>query len=192
MNMSRILVHLTLLGLAFFITPRAVDANSHHHASHEELSEMGRFIHEHMNVYVNKNHIPNAVMAIVTTSGETFLKGYGQSSLHNGEPTDPEKHLFRTGSVSKIFAWTAVMQLYERGLVDLDADINTYLDVDFNHRILNKGDEVSITLRHLLNHTAGFEDVLQNLFSLSPQPALGEQLLDIVPARIFSPGEVMA
>ncbi|MDR4988934.1 MAG: serine hydrolase [Bacteroidales bacterium] len=190
--MSRIIISLTLLGLAFFINTKAVDANSHNHTSHAELSEMGRFIHEQMDTYVNKNHIPNAVMAIVTANGDTFMKGYGQSSLQNGEPTDPEKHLFRTGSVSKIFVWTAVMQLYERGLVDLDADINTYLDVDFNHRILYNGDEVPITLRHLLNHTAGFEDVLQNLFSFSPQPALREQLLDMVPARIFPPGEVMA
>ncbi|TVQ85927.1 MAG: class A beta-lactamase-related serine hydrolase [Bacteroidetes bacterium] len=192
MNMNRIFVLLTLMGLAVFINTQAVDANSHNHTSHAELSEMGRFIHDQMIAYVNKSHIPNAVMAIVTANGETFMKGYGQSSLHNGEPTDPEKHLFRTGSVSKIFAWTAVMQLYERGLVDLDEDINTYLDVEFNHRILYKGDEAPISLRHLLNHTAGFEDVLQNLFSFSPQPALREQLLDMVPARIFPPGEVMA
>lgn len=190
--MNRFFVFLTLLGLAFFINTQAVDANSHNHTSHAELSEMGRFIHEQMDAYVNRNHIPNAVMAIVTANGDTFMKGYGQSSLHNGEPTDPEKHLFRTGSVSKIFAWTAVMQLYERGLVDLDEDINSYLDVDFNHRILYKGDKTPITLRHLLNHTAGFEDVLQNLFSFSPQPPLREQLLDMVPARIFPPGEVMA
>ncbi len=190
--MNRLFIFLTLLGLALFSNTRTVDANSYNQSSHAELAEMGRFIHEQMETYVNENHIPNAVMAIVTANGETFMKGYGKSSLHNGEPTDPEKHLFRTGSVSKIFAWTAVMQLYEKGLVDLDADINTYLDVDFNHRILYKGDEAPITLRHLLNHTAGFEDVLQNLFSFSPQPALREQLLDIVPARIFPPGEVMA
>ncbi len=190
--MNRLFLFLTLINLALFANAQPVDALSHNQLSHAELPEMGRFIHEQMDAYVNNNHIPNAVMAIATANGETFMKGYGQSNLHNGEPTDPRKHLFRTGSVSKIFAWTAVMQLYDRGLMDLDADINTYLDVDFNHRILYKGDEAPITLRHLLTHTAGFEDVLQNLFSFSPQPALRDQLLDMVPARIFPPGEVMA
>ncbi len=178
--------------LVFLSSTQAADSISPNQTSNTELSEMGHFIHRHMDNYVVDNNIPNAVMAIVTASGETFMKGYGQSSLHNGEPTDPVKHLFRTGSVSKIFVWTAIMQLYESGLVDLDSDINTYLDVDFNHQILYKDEETPITLRHLMNHSAGFEDVLQNLFSFSPQPALGEQLLNMVPARIFPPGEVMA
>ncbi len=190
--MNRLFVFLSLINIALFANAQPVDAIGQNRVSHAELSEIGRFIHEHMDAYVNANRIPNAVMAVVTANGETYMKGYGQSDLQSGEPTDPRRHLFRTGSVSKIFTWTAIMQLYEKGLVDLDTDINTYLDVDFNHRILYRGDDAPITLRHLLNHTAGFEDVLQNLFSFSPQPALREQLLAIVPARIFPPGEVMA
>ncbi len=190
--MNHLFAFLTLCSLALYANAKPADAISHNQMSNAELSEMGHFIHGQMEAYVNENHIPNAVMAIVAANGDTFMKGYGQSNLHHGEPTDPRKHLFRTGSVSKIFVWTAVMQLYGRGLVDLDADINTYMDVHFNHRILYKGDEVPITLRHLLTHSAGFEDVLQNLFSFSPQPSLQEQLLAMVPARIFPPGEVMA
>ena len=41
---------------------------------------------------------------------------------------DPESTLFRPGSVSKLFTWTAVMQLVEQGKLDLDADVNKYLD----------------------------------------------------------------
>ena len=44
------------------------------------------------------------------------------------KPVDPERTLFRAGSVSKLFTWTAVMQQVEQGKLDLDADINTYLD----------------------------------------------------------------
>ena len=49
-------------------------------------------------------------------------------TLKNGIPVDPEQTGFRIGSVTKLFTWTAVMQLVEQGKLDLDADINTYLD----------------------------------------------------------------
>lgn len=44
-------------------------------------------------------------------------------------PADAGRTLFRIGSTSKLLTWTAVMQLVEQGKLDLNADINRYLDV---------------------------------------------------------------
>lgn len=155
--------------------------------------EMADYLHRKMLEYTGENHISNAVAAMVTADNIYLLEGYGYANMESGTPVDPIYHLMRTGSVSKIFTWTAIMQLYERGLVDLDVDISEYLDVAFNHKILCPlAKNTSITLRHLLTHTAGYEDVLEGLFSFNPQPSLQEQLLNRVPARIYPPGTVMA
>ena len=151
------------------------------------------YLHQRMLEYTGENHIPNAVAAMVTADSIYLMQGYGYADRDNRVPVDPMQHLFRTGSVSKIFTWTAILQLYEKGLVDLDADISEYHDLVFNHKILYpKANNTSITLRHLLTHTAGYEDVLEGLFSFNPQPSLKDQLQRKVPARIFPPGMVMA
>ena len=61
--------------------------------------------------------------------------------------------LFRPGSVSKLFTWTAVMQQVEQGKLDLDADVNQYLDFKIPPR-----DGKPVTLRNIMTHTAGFEE----------------------------------
>jgi CubicO group peptidase (beta-lactamase class C family) len=155
--------------------------------------EMADFLHRQMIDYTSRNHIPNAVVAMVSADRMYLLQGYGHADPDKMVPVNPDRHLFRTGSVSKIFTWIAIMQLYERGLVDLDVDISEYLGVVFNHKVLcPKAKNTPITLRHLLTHTAGYEDVLEGLFSFNPQPSLEEQLLRNVPARIYPPGTVMA
>ncbi len=162
-------------------------------AENEKIQKMSEFIHHQMMEYTSINHVPNAVAAMVTADSIYLLKGYGYADMEKTEPVDPGYHLFRVGSVSKIFTWFAIMQLYEQEMVDLDADITRYTGTRFNHRILYRAEDAKpITLRHLLSHTAGYEDVLEGLFSFSPQPSLEEQLLRRVPARIYPPGEVMA
>jgi CubicO group peptidase (beta-lactamase class C family) len=75
-----------------------------------------------------KDDIAGAVITVVKDGQVLFQKGYGYSDVAKRTPVDPENTLFRPGSVSKLFTWTAVMQLVEAGKIDLDADINTYLD----------------------------------------------------------------
>src|SRR5690606_26176365 len=69
-------------------------------------------------------------------------------------PVDPYTTLFRPGSVSKLFTWVAVMQQVEQGKLDLDTDVNEYLQ---NFKIKDTYDQ-PVTLRHIMTHTAGFED----------------------------------
>ena len=103
------------------------------------------------------------------------------------EPVNPDETMFRVGSVSKLFTWTAVMQLVEQGKLDLDADINKYLK-DFQ---IPATYPEPVTLRHLLSHTPGFEDKVVGLFGRGPdETPLGQLLARALPARVRKPGEL--
>jgi len=97
--------------------------------------------------------------------------------------------VYRVGSVSKLFTWTAVMQLVEAHKLDLDADVNTYIDFK-----IPPFEGKPVTLRNLMTHTAGFEETEKNLLTTDPKRmlSLGAALKAWVPARIFPPGEVPA
>ncbi|MBN1440827.1 MAG: beta-lactamase family protein [Anaerolineales bacterium] len=132
-------------------------------------------------------HIPGAVVAVVEGEELAFARGYGFADAENRIEPDPEKTLFRIGSITKLFTWTAVMQLAEQGKLDLDADVNDYLDF----RIPDTYPQ-PVTLRHLMAHTAGFEDRVAAYMAASPQDLvpLGEWLAANVPARVRAPGEI--
>ena len=72
----------------------------------------------------------------------------------------PMPHLFRPGSISKLFTWTAVMQLVEQGKLELDRDVNEYLDFKIPAKFGKP-----ITLRDLMTHTPGFEEQIKDLIT---------------------------
>ena len=133
--------------------------------------------------------IAGAVVVVVKDGQTLFQKGYGYADSQSGRPVDPDLTLFRPGSISKLFTWTAVMQLVEAGKVDLDRDINDYLDF----RIPPTFDR-PITLRHLLTHTAGFEDTYKNMLMKDAQstPSIEAYVKNAVPPRLFPPGAMVA
>jgi CubicO group peptidase (beta-lactamase class C family) len=133
--------------------------------------------------------IAGAVVVVVKDGQTLFQKGYGYADSRSGRPVDPDLTLFRPGSISKLFTWTAVMQLVEAGKVDLDRDINDYLDF----RIPSTFDR-PITLRHLLTHTAGFEDTYKNILMKDAQstPSIETYVKNTVPPRLFPPGHTVA
>ncbi len=151
------------------------------------------FLHHQMLEFTDNENIPNAVITLVSRDDIHLLEVYGYADMTDNTPVDPEQHLFRVGSVSKLLTWAAVMHLYEQGKVDLDEDINNYLGIDLNFKLKYKTDNPEpITLNHLLSHTAGFENIYEGLFLFTPQPPLRDYLLQQVPARIFPPGKVVA
>ncbi|WP_265110900.1 serine hydrolase domain-containing protein [Halosolutus halophilus] len=133
--------------------------------------------------------IPGATVAVVDGDSE-FAKGYGFSDVESETPVRADETLFRIGSVSKLFTWTAVMQGVERGRFDLDTDVNQYLDeIDVPRTY-----EQPITLDHLGTHTPGFEDRAHGTFVLAEtdlQP-LEQTLVEEQPARIRPPGRFTA
>jgi CubicO group peptidase (beta-lactamase class C family) len=133
-------------------------------------------------------HIPGAVFLLVKDSRVFFAKGYGYSDLAKAAAVDPDKTVFRVGSVSKLFTATAVLQLAERGQVDLHTDVNRYLktfQVDENF-------PAPVTLANLLTHTGGFDDRAIGIAARSPggQMPLGEYLAHSMPPRVRPPGEM--
>ncbi len=131
--------------------------------------------------------IAGAVVSVVKDGQVLFQKGYGYADLEAKKPVVPDQTLFRPGSISKLFTATAVMQLVEQGKLDLDRNVNEYLDFT-----IPKTYPEPVTLRQLLTHTAGFEETLKNLFvahEIDMRP-LRTYLVKQMPARIFPPGKV--
>ena len=149
-------------------------------------AELEAFLDELFGKEMEAYHIAGAAIAVVKDGKVFFAKGYGYADIKNGIPVDPEQTIFRIGSVGKTFTWTAVMQLAEQGKLDLDADINTYLDF----RIPDTYPQ-PVTLKHLMTHTSGFEDRwLESLVSDASElvPAR-EWLVSNTPGRVRPPGE---
>ncbi|MGF9905315.1 serine hydrolase domain-containing protein [Brevibacillus porteri] len=103
---------------------------------------------------MNNLHIPGA--AIVITQGDRiiFRKGYGFADVEQQIPVDPERTVFRIGSVTKSLTATAAMQLVEQGKLSLREDLNTVVK---DYKISNNR-YGPITLHHLLTHTAGIDE----------------------------------
>ncbi len=134
--------------------------------------------------------IAGAVIAVVKDGEVLLQKGYGYADVAKRAPMDPERTILRVGSISKLFTWTAVMQLVEQGKLDLDRDVNGYLDFDVPAAFGKP-----ITLRHLMTHTAGFEERNKQyrIASSAQRSPLGAYLHAVpVPERIYAPGEVPA
>jgi CubicO group peptidase (beta-lactamase class C family) len=136
-----------------------------------------------------EKHIPGAMVAVVQDGSLLLAKGYGFADLEEEIPVDPERTLFRVGSISKLFTWTAVMQLLEQGKLSLDTDVNEYLDFAIPATFPEP-----ITMRHLMSHTPGFEFKGTNLWGLEAErmSPLGDWLVANLPTRVFPPGEVAA
>ena len=99
--------------------------------------------------------IAGVTVAVVDRTGVVMTKGYGVASLSPRRPVDADT-LFRVGSISKTPVWIALMQLVEQGKIGLDDPINSHLPPDL--RIPDEGFRNPIRVRHLMTHSAGFED----------------------------------
>lgn len=133
--------------------------------------------------------IPGAVIVVVKDGKILFAKGYGYADVKTQRPVDPATTLFRPGSVSKLFTWTAVMQLVQAGKIDLGADVNRYIDFK-----IPPFEGKPITMRDLMTHTPGFEETVRDLLVDTKAEVLpiDVYLKRRLPDRIFPPGQVIA
>jgi CubicO group peptidase (beta-lactamase class C family) len=114
-----------------------------------------------------------------------YAKGYGYADVEKKTPVTPDGTLFRPGSVSKLLTWTAVMQLVEQGKLDLDRDVNDYLDFKIPATYPKP-----ITLRNIMTHTSGFEETVKDMWLANPSDIIpiGDYVKAHIPERIFPPG----
>lgn len=138
---------------------------------------------------LGEGDIAGAVVTVVRNGQVITERGFGYADVARRTPVDPQRTLFRPGSVSKLVTWTAVMQQVEQGRLNLDADINRYLDF---HVPEYQGQPV--TLRQIMTHTAGFEESLKDLIGhdSAAVPPYDELVKRWVPHRIFAPGTTPA
>ncbi len=159
------------------------------HGQELTTEDVGAFFDGLVPLQIRQADIAGAVVAIVKDGTLIFAKGYGYADTEKKIPISPETTLFRPGSISKLFTWTAVMQQVEQGKLDLDRDVNDYLDF----KIPNTFDK-PITLRDIMTHRTGFEESIKDLCvgcadDLQP---ISQYLQTHMPSRIFPPGETPA
>jgi len=137
---------------------------------------------------MKKNHSPSGVVTLMKDGEIIFSKGYGYQDVEKQIPVDPATTLFRPGSISKLFTWVSVMQQVERGNIDLDADVNQYLET---FQIEDTWPGQPVTMRDIMSHTAGFEDggfgylILDDASRIVP---LAQSLATHIPVRVNPPG----
>jgi CubicO group peptidase (beta-lactamase class C family) len=138
---------------------------------------------------IERGDAAGAVVAVVKNGEVLFAKGYGMADVEKHKPVDPERTMFRPGSVSKLFTWTAVMQLVEQGKLNLDHDVNEYLDFKIPARA-----DGPITLRNIMTHTAGFEEQIKSLIVDDPKKLISLKAYaeGSTPVRIFKAGSTPA
>ena len=152
-------------------------------------AELEAFLDGIMAAHMETDHVAGATISVVKDGKLFFAKGYGYADIKDRRPVLADRTLFRIASISKLFTWTAVMQLIEQGKLDLDTDINTYLkDVRIPATFPQP-----VTLTHLFTHTPGFEDIM-SYAARKPEELmpLGEFIKAYLPTRVWPPGQFAA
>ncbi|MDB5458020.1 MAG: beta-lactamase, partial [Caulobacter sp.] len=135
------------------------------------------------------DHVAGAAVAVVQNGQVVLKKGYGAASLSEGRPVDPDRTLFRIGSISKTFTWIALMNEIEAGRMRMDAPVNLYLPERL--QLKDQGQSTPVRLRDLMTHTPGFEDrMLGQLFERDWRRVrpLAAYLRQERPKRVREPG----
>lgn len=171
--------------------PKRPEAKQQRNGTAPEVTkdDLEAFLDGFIPMQLERNDIAGAVVCVVKDGKVVFEKGYGFADVKNRKPVRADATLFRPGSISKTFMWTAVMQLMEQGKIKLDRDVNEYLDFRIRPWF-----GVPITMKDLMTHTPGFEESYKDLFveSASQMQPLEPYLAAHIPREIFPPGTTPA
>jgi CubicO group peptidase (beta-lactamase class C family) len=154
-----------------------------------EASDLESFFDGIIPLQLERSDIAGASVLVMQNGQVLLEKGYGYADLKSKKPVDPATTLFRLASISKLFTWVSVMQLVEQGKLDLDTDVNQYLDFQIRPAFSKP-----ITLRNLMTHTGGFEEENRDIIVTNPSQAvaLRDFLMRNQPHRMFAPGTIPA
>lgn len=150
--------------------------------------EFEAFVDDFFQEEMSKTHVPGGVISVVKDGKLFFTKGYGYANLEKKIPVEVNKTLFRVASLSKLFTATAAMQLYERGMLELDGDVNKYL-TDF--QLKNPYPE-AVKVAQLMTHTDGTSQRRIGLAAPTAQKMqpLGDYLAENMPPVFWFPGKL--
>lgn len=118
--------------------------------------ELSAFVDGWVKDAMAREHVAGVTVSVVQGGQVALKKGYGFADLKARRAVDPDRTLFRLGSVSKTFTWILAMNEVERGRMRLDGPINAYLPE--KARVRDQGYRRPVTLKTLMDHSGGFED----------------------------------
>lgn len=176
----RAAVAVVLAGLAVvFVVDRPAQAGP--------VAALARTVDRVVPAQLARYRIPGAAVVIVAGGRQVYAKGFGVADRGRRTPVDPSRTRFYIGSVGKVFTAAAVLRLVRAGKLDLDADVNRYLDT---FQIADTYPGRPVRVRDLLTHTSGFDDTVLGVATPPghPVPALGRWLAAHQPARVRPPG----
>ena len=152
-------------------------------------AEFEAFLDAYLAEQMETHHIPGVVFTMVKDGEVFFSKGYGYADLEKQTPFDPEQTVLNTASLAKAFAAVGVLQLNERGQIDLHEDVRPY----FKDFPLKTNFDEPLTFAHLLTHTDGFEARMIGGAALNEDDLLplGELLETYAPTQLYPPGQYM-
>jgi CubicO group peptidase (beta-lactamase class C family) len=154
-----------------------------------EKADLEAFFDGLVPLQMERSDVAGATVLVMKDGKEFLKKGYGYSDITKKAPVDPDTTMFRLASISKLFTWVSVMQLAEQGKLDIDADVNKYLDFHINPAFGKP-----ITLRNLMTHTGGFEEVVRDIIYVDAKKttSLRDFMIANQPHRMYPPGEIPA
>ncbi|HEX4756407.1 MAG TPA: serine hydrolase domain-containing protein [Terracidiphilus sp.] len=170
--------------------PVAGPAVSPQTAAHPlEQPDLEAFFDGILPLQLERSDIAGASVMVMQDGKILLKKGYGYADIKAKKAVDPDVTIFRLASISKLFTWISIMQLEEQGKLDLDTDINRYLDFQIRPAF-----NQPITLRNLMTHTGGFEEVLDDILLTDPKKgiSLRDDLIQNQPMRLYPPGKIPA
>lgn len=149
-------------------------------------------IGEEIEMFVKEHESTTAgvAMAVFDRNQEIYKNYFGYADIESQVPLNQDS-VMEWGSITKLTVWISVMQLWEQGKIDLNADIRAYLPEGF---LTNLNYDTPITMLNLMNHNAGFQEMFvdsaqkdrEHFRSLEAQLKLHE------PEQVYEPGTVTA
>ena len=151
-----------------------------------DAAEFERFLDRLMAAEMTRLDIPGAAVVMVRDGKVVSSRGYGFADVDGEIPVDPSATIFGIGSVTKPLTAVAALQQVERGRLDLEVDVGTYLDFPVKEQ-----EGTAVTAASLLTHTSGFEErkiglVTRDAGDVGPL----RKLVRNVPSRFAATGEV--
>lgn len=136
------------------------------------------------------SEVPGAAVGVFDKDGFLYENWFGWADKESKIPMSSDT-VVEWGSVTKLLLWISVMQLWERGNLDLEKDIKVYLPDGFLRKLRY---ETPISILDLMNHRAGFEESFFKIQTSKEEDivSLEEYLRTIQPEQVFEPGAVVA
>jgi len=155
-----------------------------------DVDELRRYVDGVVADAMERDVIAGVSVAIVDHSGVLFTRGYGIASLSPARAMDSDT-LCRVGSISKTVVWIALIQLAEEGKLNLNDPINQHLPPQL--QIPDEGFTEPIRIRHLMTHSAGFEQTIlghMEVEDVNRELPLETYLARYRPHRVLPPGQL--